>query len=213
MTAIAGFRAPYLSSNDAMFDALTQSGFRYDSSLSACLADSDDGSNCPWPYTLAGGTPDNRMIRSHPGLWEVPPTGLVVPPDDVAARYGFEAGLRQRMAARGVGGKVIGMDFPLLVDVGISGDEMRAILSYNLDLHLEGNRAPLVFVAHAHLYAFSNPQHNPDTPSLAERDARWKGLADFIDYALSKPEVRIVAAGDVVTWMEEAIGGSPPASR
>jgi hypothetical protein len=78
---------------------------------------------------------------------------------------------------------------------------MRAILEYNLDLHLSGNHSPLIFVAHAHLYAFSTPDDNPDTLTNADRKARWKGLTDFIAYALTKPDVRVVAAEDVLAWM------------
>lgn len=81
---------------------------------------------------------------------------------------------------------------------------MRAILEYNLDLHLSGNRSPLVFVAHAHLYAFSTPEDNPDTPSDAERKARWKALTGFITYALTKPEVRVVAGRNIIEWMMAA---------
>lgn len=33
---------------------------------------------------------------------------------------------------------------------------------------------------HAHLYAFCRPEDNPDTPTDADREARWKGLSDFI---------------------------------
>ena len=95
------------------------------------------------------------------------------------------------------------------MDAGITGDDMRAILTYNLDLHLNGNRAPLIFVAHAHLYAFSGADDNPDTPSEADREARWKGLTAFITYALTKPDVRIVGTGDVLAWMERALATKP----
>ncbi len=101
-------------------------------------------------------------------------------------------------------GKIAGLDYTLLIDAGLTGAEMSAVLKYNLDLHLQGNRSPLVFVAHSHLYSFSSAEQNPDTPTAADRDARWKGLTDFIQYALSKPEVRIVAARDILQWIQEA---------
>jgi hypothetical protein len=91
----------------------------------------------------------------------------------------------------------------------VTGDEMRAILEYNLDLHLSGNRSPLIFVAHAHLYAFSSPADNPDTTTDAVREARWKGLSEFIAYALTKPEVRVVATRDVLAWVQAALSRQP----
>ena len=137
--------------------------------------------------------------------------------NSAASQYRFNTGLRERIAARAPfpypslyeasTGKITGLDYTLLVDAGVTGDEMRAILEYNLDLHLSGNHSPLIFVAHAHLYAFSNPKDNPDTPSDAIRNARWEGLTAFISYALTKQEVRIVAVGDVLKWIQAALLG------
>ena len=134
----------------------------------------------------------------------------------MAGKYGFAAGLRAKVAARAplpypglyeaATGKIVGLDYTLLIDAGLSGGEMAAVLKYNLDLHIAGNRSPLVFIAHSHLYAFSSPDDNPDTPSAAVRDARWKGLTDFITYALSRPEVRIVAVRDILAWVQRHSG-------
>jgi hypothetical protein len=232
---VVGFRAPFLSHNDEMFTALEAIGFAYDSSVPNCFGEKEDGTNCSWPYTLGQGSPDADAfvrklktedlqpqlspptIKRHPGLWEVPVTTLIVPPDSAASQYRFNTGLRERIAARAPfpypslyeasTGKITGLDYTLLVDAGVTGDEMRAILEYNLDLHLSGNHSPLIFVAHAHLYAFSNPKDNPDTPSDAIRNARWEGLTAFISYALTKQEVRIVAVGDVLKWIQAALLG------
>ncbi len=230
-THVSGFRAPYLGFNDDMFTSLEQLGFAYDSSLPNCFAEDEDGTNCSWPYRLDAGSPDAKALarhlgRMHPsiklpaiephaGMWELPVTTLIVPPDADAAKYVFKTGLRERIAKRAPlvypslyeasTGKITGLDYALLIDAGITGDEMRAILSYNLDLHLAGNRAPLIFVAHSHLYAFSGADDNPDTPSDADRAARWNGLAAFITYALTKPDVRIVGTGDVLAWMQGAL--------
>jgi len=226
---IRGFRAPYFSYTDALLDALATHGFLYDSTIPSCFGSDEDGGNCAWPYTLDAGSPDAAILAkkfdspsgwrprqfppvgAHPGLWELPPTTLVVPPDSAAVQYGFRPGLRTRIAALGslrfpsiyepATGKIVGMDFTLLIDAKVTGDEMRAILEYNLDLHIHGNRAPFVFVAHSHLYAYSSPDDNPDTPSDTVRQARWKGLTDFLGYALSKPEVRLVSARDVLSWV------------
>jgi peptidoglycan/xylan/chitin deacetylase (PgdA/CDA1 family) len=229
---VVGFRAPYLGYNDNLFTALGNLKFVYDTSLPNCFDDAEDGGNCSWPYTLGDGSrdvevltkkftkPDDKpavrfpAVTSHPGLWEIPVTTLVVPPDEVADRYSFKAGLRRRISAVGAlpypslyeptTGKITGLDYTLLMDAKIAGAEMSAILRYNLDLHIAGNRAPLIFVGHSHLYAFSSAADNPDTPTKEIRDERWKGLQDFINYALAKPEVRLVAAKDVLSWIARA---------
>jgi len=231
---VSGFRTPYLGFNDHTFEALTELGFAYDSSLPSCFATDEDGGNCAWPYTLDAGSPDADVLArdfarpsaqpvvtfphvgSHPGLWELPPTTMVLPPDSAAATYGIAPGLRARVAAKAPmpypsiydveRGKLAGLDYTLLIDAGLSGAELAAVLEYNLDLHLAGNRSPLIFIAHAHLYAYSSPDDNPDTPSAAIRDERWKGLTDFLAYAMAKPEVRIVSTRDVLAWMMQATG-------
>jgi peptidoglycan/xylan/chitin deacetylase (PgdA/CDA1 family) len=232
---VVGFRAPYLGYNDHLFTALENLKFAYDTSVANCFDDAEDGGNCSWPYTLGGGSRDVEVLTrkftrsgaapplrfpaltSHPRLWEIPVTTLVVPPDEAAAAFSFTAGLRRRISARGAlpypsvyeptTGKITGLDYTLLMDAKITGAEMSAILKYNLDLHIAGNRAPLMFVGHSHLYGFSSAADNPDTPTVEIRDERWNGLRDFINYALAKPEVRLVAAKDVVSWMARSAAG------
>ncbi|MCI0618749.1 hypothetical protein L0244_37710, partial [bacterium] len=63
--------------------------------------------------------------------------------------------------------------------------------------------SPLVFIAHSHLYAYSSAESNPDTPTAAARDERWKGITDFITYALSKRETRIVTTKDILAWVKQ----------
>jgi peptidoglycan/xylan/chitin deacetylase (PgdA/CDA1 family) len=231
---VVGFRAPYLGYNDNLFTALENLKFAYDTSVPNCFDEAEDGGNCSWPYTLDEGSRDVEVltkkftkpgaaaprfpaVTSHPGLWEIPVTTLVVPPDEVADQYSFKPGLRRRISALGAlpypslyeptTGKITGLDYTLLIDAKITRAEMGAILKYNLDLHLAGNRAPLVFVGHSHLYAFSSVADNPDTPTQEIRDQRWKGLQDFINYALAKPEVRLVAAKDVPSWIARTSAG------
>jgi len=231
---VIGFRTPFLGYNDHLFDALWDLGFAYDTTLPNCFDDVEDGGNCSWPYTLDAGSPDVEVlarkfstpdasipitfpeVTAHAGLWELPPTTLVVPPDSVADQYGFAPGLRTRVTARAPlpypslyepsTGKIAGLDYTLLIDAGLTGDEMAAVLEYNLDLHLLGNRAPFIFIGHSHLYTYSTADDNPDTPSAEIRDERWGGLKRFLAYALTKPEVRLVAARDVLDWMQRASG-------
>src|SRR3954471_17630690 len=102
-------------------------------------------------------------------------------------------------------GKLGGLDWSVLADAKLAPDEMTAILKYTLDQHLKGNRSPFVFCAHTFLYSYSNPSSNPDTPSAAVRDARWKALTAFLTYALAKPEVRMRPGRDIVSGMQRRV--------
>jgi hypothetical protein len=214
---VIGFRTPFLGYNDATFGALVDQRFTYDTSLPNCFDDIEDGKNCSWPYTLDSGSPDVDVlvrkfkaaaVQPHAGMWELPPTTLVVPPDSAAAQYAFTAGLRSRIPAvmpypslyEPATGKLAGLDYTILIDAKCTPAEMLAILKYNLDLHLGGNRAPLVFIGHSFMYSYESG-NKENTPSVAVRDARWKALTDFVTYALTKPDVRIRAVKDVLGWV------------
>jgi hypothetical protein len=213
-----GFRAPFLAYNDAMFAALRELGFLYDSSILGGLLVDEDGRRGPWPYRLDRGSIHAAALHDvqglprvgcHPGLWEVPVSTLTVPPDDLAGCYGVRPGLRGRIVRSmpypslcdSAAGKIAGLDYTLLVESGLAPEEMTAILAHTLDLRLAGNRAPLVFAGHTFMYAFSDRGGNPNTASLAVRAARWQALASFIEYALSRREVRLCSVKDVVSWM------------
>jgi hypothetical protein len=153
-------------------------------------------------------------VPNQPGLWEMPPATLIVPDDSQAAQYKFTAGLRNRIMTSSLAypdiwepstGKIAGLDYSLLNDAKIVPDEMRAILEYSLDLHLKGNRAPFVFIAHSFDYAW-DPTDTSNTPSKAERDLRWAALKAFILYANAKPEVRIVNVKDILAWVRRVSG-------
>jgi peptidoglycan/xylan/chitin deacetylase (PgdA/CDA1 family) len=220
---VIGFRTPFLGYNDNTFTELVNEKFIYDSTLPNCFDDGENGTNCSWPHTLDNGSHDADVLKakfstapvtSHPGLWEAPAATLVIPPDNLASKYGFTAGLKGRVDQKypmpypslydKATGRIAGLDWTLLMDAKVSPDEMAAILKYNLDLHLSGNRSPFVFIGHSFMYSFENDKEN--TPSIAVRDARWKALTDFVTYALTKPEVRIVAVKDIVAWMQNPVG-------
>jgi hypothetical protein len=69
--------------------------------------------------------------------------------------------------------------------------EFLAILKYTLDLRLEGNRAPFMVGGHTALYPAIDP-------------GRRRAIEEFIDYALSKPEVRFVTPLQLIGWMRGA---------
>ena len=228
---IAGFRAPFLAYNDALYSVLQSRSpaFAYDSSIETCWGATEDGTNCNWPYTLDAGSSDAanvfakfgagmaQPVGSHPGLWELPVSTVIVPPDSVASQYGFTSGLRTRVqtAVQGKGapsfyepatGKLGGLDITLVVDAAMNAAEALATLKYTLDLHLQGNRSPFIFVAHTHVYG----SFYGAAPNIQDVNQRRSIISNFINYALSKPVVRMRPIGDVLTWMKNpvALGGS-----
>ncbi len=213
---VRGFRSPYLAFNENLFAALKSEGLEYDTSVQSCWAASEDGTNCAWPYTLDSGSPDATaisakfgasMVSPAAGLWEVPPSALFVPPDELSSKYAFSPGLRQRIPTdmpapsfyEAATGRIAPLDITLFVDAGMTADEVLATLEYTLDLHLSGNRAPFVFVAHTHVYA----SNYGAASSAAEVGERQRAIEDFLAYALSKPMVRMRPLADVLAWMRD----------
>ena len=220
--ATVGFRSPYLHYDDNLFTVLTENGFLYDSSIMGGWADSDGPKTAPWPYTMDSGSPDADAIytrwsgrnvvpvTAHPGLWELPVATVFVPDDTLAAQYGFPAGLRQRVQNRLAGaqnpnffepstGKLVGMDITMLLDAQMTRAEALATLEYTLDQRLAGNRAPMVFVAHTHVYASNWDGNAPGAPNTNDRR---RIIQDFVSYALTKPEVRMRPLSDLTQWMK-----------
>jgi hypothetical protein len=223
--AITGFRSPYLHYNDNLFTALVDNHVAYDTSIMGCWSDTVNGKTCPWPYTMEAGSPDADAIfqkwsgrnvvpvGAHPGLWELPVAVLTVPDDSLAVQYAFPTGLRQRTQALLGGaqnpnfydaatGKMVGMDITMVLDGRMSKAEAVATLKYSLDLRLAGNRAPMVIVAHPHVYASNWDGNAPNVQSTTER----RGIIeDFVRYALTKPEVRMRPLADVLAWMKSPV--------
>jgi hypothetical protein len=94
-------------------------------------------------------------------------------------------------------GRIAPLDVTLFVDAKLNAGEVLAILKYTLDLRLAGNRAPFVFIAHTHVYA-SSYGAAPNAPSADERQG---AIEAFVQYALSKPIVRMRPVSDIMNWM------------
>ncbi|HUG09746.1 MAG TPA: polysaccharide deacetylase family protein [Opitutaceae bacterium] len=205
--SIRGFRTPFLEHNPATFVALEALGFTYDTTLEEGEEPDQDGRSHVWPYTLHDGSPGNARwakqtgapaVGSHPSLWEVPIHVLMIPSDADCERYGVKPGLRARVGAAlkiGYGGgsgepadRITGLDWNVLEAAKCEGPEFLAILKHTLDLRLEGNRAPFMIGGHTALYPSSNL-------------ARRRAIEEFVDYALSKSEVRFVTPIQLVEWM------------
>lgn len=211
---IYGFRTPFLEYNDATFTAMANLGFRYDCSIEEGYQPEQDGTNYFWPFTLDNGSPGHDVLvewglkeplGSHPGVWSLPVHPVIVPPDDRCDEYGVPAGLRAKMKSYQSwfdedSGKITGFDYNLWVLFKMTKAEFLATLKYTLDLRLEGNRAPMMFGAHTDYY--SSKYTAPPNATVAERQ---QAIEEFLDYALSKPEVRVVSHNRILEWVRNPV--------
>ncbi len=179
-----GFRVPFLEFNSNTFSALDQAGLVYDCSLHGGSW-GGDGSNYNWPYTMDNGSPGQSDAGTHPGVWEVP-THYVVKPD---------------------GSKITGLDYNMIEPVNVGGAAMTksqalAALKHTLDKRYNGNRTPMTFGAHSHYYGEHADDNDLTHIPLKDRQAL---LTEFFDYALSKPDVRVVTSIDIIKWMKDPV--------
>src|SRR5262249_51950119 len=212
---IIGFRTPFLEYGDPTFTAAGNAGFVYDCSIEEGDQDQENGGNYVWPYKLDHGSPGNSatyvreklpLVTYHPGLWELPVYIFIVPPDDQCEAYGVKPGLRARIkkaydAFDFEQGKITGMDWNLWFEYGLDKAEFLATLKYTVDQHLKGNRCPMTVGVHSAIYADRSPENPPKTTVQERREA----LSEFLNYALSKPEVRIVNARELLSWLQSPI--------
>lgn len=79
LSAIKGFRAPFLNYSTETLKLLVQSQFTYDSSAVASIPVTDPNTDAYWPYTLDYGMANNCLQEGQckgkpklPGFWEIP---------------------------------------------------------------------------------------------------------------------------------------------
>jgi hypothetical protein len=80
LTAIKGFRAPFLNYTVDTLKLLYQSEFTYDSSSAASIPVTENGTDAYWPYTLDYGFANDCLAvpglckgePKLPGFWEIP---------------------------------------------------------------------------------------------------------------------------------------------
>jgi hypothetical protein len=189
---IIGFRAPFLQFESALYDTLTSRHMLYDCSIIHYPV-GKDGEDWQffrhiWPYTLdndvdtyAGG---GFKAGAHAGIWEVPV--YTVP----------RSGDRKTSANQ----PIAGFDSTAWGTVGESAEAYLEQMKWALDLRLEAgdSRAPMTLGVHTDTYSEEQTAYPQTT-----LDARRAALTGFIDYALSKPEVRFVSAKQLLQWMSK----------
>jgi hypothetical protein len=201
---ILGFRAPFIEYNDNMATAVALEGLAYDSSVEVPGQAGRGRVDYDWPFKLdRGWTQSGPPLGPHPGLWEIPIYDFIAPADEDCPRYGLAPGFRARL--RSVrdyflpsNGEITGMDWNPLQEFRVSADEFLAILEYSLDRHLEGNRCPMTVGLHTDLYSDKRPAGEGESSPAARREA----IRRFLEYALSKPDVRIVSCRELLSWMK-----------
>ncbi len=234
---VIGFRAPFLSYNDHLFTALQTLAFAYDSSVPNCFDDAEDGTNCSWPYSLHNGSPDTDAFarkltpsdaphpislatfqthpgslnsRSRPSSCRLIPSAAATTLTPVCVSASPHALLFPIQAGTSASsGKITGLAYTLLIDPGLTEDEMRAIFGAQSRSASLRKRSPLSFVAHAHLYAFSDPEDNLDTPQRRRPQGAIKRPQRIHRHASTKPEVRVVATRDVLARVQAALSRKP----
>lgn len=202
--SITGWRTPSLAYNAATFTAIRARGFTYDCSIEDGWEDGKDGTNFTWPYTLNQGSAGSDYtddwdseghthIGSYPGVWELPQQPFMVPASLAGA-------IKDDDKTR-----ITGLDYNIIDntsgDLGLKGADFYSILCYTLDCRLKGNRAPLMIGGHSQFTtdAWAKSSSNTTGPEIR------KAWADFIEYALKKPDVRFVRAQDLVAWCRKPV--------
>ncbi len=174
---IYGFRTPRLEYDAGTWSAVKSFGFTYD-----CSIEHDNWGSPVWPYTLNNGLHSSANLdgKTPPsnmgGTWEIPVHEL---------------------------NGMTGFDFNYY-DAGKANAYGNA-LKQDLDSRYSGNRCPLIINAHTEYYSEEWPEENPNIHWNSTIEQRREILADVIDYALTKPDVRIVPIIDIIRWMRNPV--------
>jgi peptidoglycan/xylan/chitin deacetylase (PgdA/CDA1 family) len=196
-----GFRTPFLLFSPNTFDAIKATGLRYDASIEFGYdwwmpagasngwgpGTSESGKHYYWPFTLDGPLPSafyGKGIGAYPGLWEIPVYTFNKITGDTAAT-------------------ITGLDYNLWNKCQTDTSfDFTDVLKNSLDQRLAGNRSPFSLGGHTDIYSQFDDSANTSWPRF-NYQARRKALLDFIDYALSKPEVRFVTFRQLIAWMRK----------
>lgn len=190
---IVGFRAPFDEHGPHQWAVLKSLGFVYDCSVHEGFApEHDSGTNEYWPYTLDRGSPGGRWLHrnwkktavgKHPGLWEMHEQVLRIPPS-----------LRGTYGKRKTADDWIWFNEP----PRLKSRDLVEVFKHTVRLRLKSNRAPLLVCLHGQYYG-TEPWF--DGKRRREIDDNRKTLLEIMRFLVSRPEVRVVRAIDVIRWM------------
>jgi hypothetical protein len=194
-----GFRTPFLGFSQSTFDAMKAVGVRYDTSVEFGYhwwhppgsdngwgpGTAESGRHYYWPFTMDHPFPAgfaSKGVGTSPGIWEIPVYTFNKISGDTAST-------------------VTGFDFNLWTKSQTEASfNFAEVLKQSLDQRLAGNRSPFAVGLHTDIYSQFNASAD-GTWTNFDFQARRKALADFLDYALSKPQVRAVTYRQLIAWM------------
>lgn len=208
---VRGFRTPYLAFQPAglTFKAAKDLGMIYDCSVENGTQSSDIQWTRPnFPWTLDKTITAISGAGSTPGLWEIPHVNFIKKTEQAAMQKGFDSGLWPTGADKGLNLRGPQMLEYLQGTLDLHYGKRKIKYSWETDSTIAGNRAPMDIGLHSDYYSVvasdpKNPDHNPQYLTMASTvQERRKALKDFVDYALTLPDVRIVTMYDIVRWMQ-----------
>jgi hypothetical protein len=196
-----GFRTPFLAFSQNTFDALKASGLSYDTSVEFGYdwwqpvgsdtgwgpGTAESGKHYYWPFTMdkpfANGFA-SKGVGPSPGVWEF-------------AMFTFNKIVGETAST------VVGLDYNLWLKCqSDSSFKFAEVLKQSLDQRLAGNRSPLNVGLHSDIYAQWDEDSNKAFSNFSY-DMRRRALKEFLDYAQTKPEVRIVTYRQLIAWMRQ----------
>jgi peptidoglycan/xylan/chitin deacetylase (PgdA/CDA1 family) len=184
LTAIRGFRAPFLNYTADTLNLLQAAQFTYDSSATSSIPVTDPQTDAYWPYTLDNGLANDCLNipgickgePKIPGFWEIP-------------MYAFFDNL--------------GINGPHLMDPWLDpangGTKVNdsATLQYmqnTFNAHYNGNRQPIGLYTHPIHLSTTYPGVNPSNSTI-------QMINTFLDWAQEQSDVWIVSNGQVLDWV------------
>ncbi|KAL1951079.1 hypothetical protein VTO73DRAFT_228 [Trametes versicolor] len=188
LKSIQGFRAPFLNYSVDTLKMLASLGFTYDSSASASVPVTDDGTDAFWPYSLDYGMANDCLAVDGlckgepklPGFWELPMYAL------------FDN--------RGVDGPHL-MDPWLDAANGETAVNDTATLEYlksTFTAHYNGKRQPLGLYTH--------PIHvSRSVPGTTVTNSTINMINSFLDWAQEQPNTWIVSSIQLLEWVRNPV--------
>jgi peptidoglycan/xylan/chitin deacetylase (PgdA/CDA1 family) len=208
--AILSWRFPFLHFDNDGFTAIDQAGYRTDASVEfgydywdklpppydqqfpngLSNLSPEYGKHFWWPFTLDNGFDPSFMdtfgVGAHAGLWEFPVFTFRWPDTANPGQMRHVTGLDFNVWSAAASDKTI---------------DFCTVLKGSLDERLAGNRSPLNAGMHSDIYSMFHP--DADATFMNTGSDRRSALSCFVDYALTKPDVRLVTFKQVVEWMRK----------
>jgi peptidoglycan/xylan/chitin deacetylase (PgdA/CDA1 family) len=196
-----GFRTPFLNFSQATFDAMKTNNVRYDTSVEFGYdwfqpmgsdkgygpGTAEAGKHYYWPFTMDTPFPGgfaSKGVGPAPGMWQFPVyTFNKITGETASTVTGFDFNLWNKSQSE-------------------TGFNYTEVLKQSLDQRIAGNRSPFAVGLHTDVYSQFNESANT-TWNKFDYMARRKALFDFIEYALTRPEVRLVTYRQLIEWLRQ----------